>query len=237
MNSAPLSGSSPRRGNGSDRSMSSRASWTHRWALFAIARTSVHPVATQVRSSVWQNSPVGFPPSWATRSTSQNPGERSSRSANGPDRDLPAEQGAGFRPGPAPDPEAGPLRGEGTVDRGGGDPQELLPHVGLEGELSVAFERLDRLGHERGQALAGGPVRCRPDLEWLDHVRAVGPLPRWARRLRRGARRFPQGPAGVPAGPAGELAQLVEHPRLALLRGPRVALGHLPRHRFALRHR
>jgi hypothetical protein len=81
MNSAPLSESSPRRGNGRIPAMSTSASWTHRWALLRRARGPVHPVATQTRSSVWQNSPRGSPPSWATRSTSQNPGRRSSHSA------------------------------------------------------------------------------------------------------------------------------------------------------------
>ena len=61
--------------------MSAMASRTHRWALLLTALGSVHPVFTQVRSRVWQNSPAEFPPSWPTKSTSQNPGRSSFHSA------------------------------------------------------------------------------------------------------------------------------------------------------------
>ena len=61
--------------------MSAMASRTHRWALVLMALGSVHPVFTQVRSRVWQNSPAEFPPSWPTKSTSQNPGRSSFHSA------------------------------------------------------------------------------------------------------------------------------------------------------------
>jgi hypothetical protein len=61
--------------------MSSRASRTHRWDLVLMALGSVHPVLMHVRSRVWQNSPTGLPPSWPTRSVSQNPGRSSFHSA------------------------------------------------------------------------------------------------------------------------------------------------------------
>ena len=42
---------------------------------------SVQPVATSVTVRVWQNSPLGSPPSWPTVSSWQNPGTVSAHSA------------------------------------------------------------------------------------------------------------------------------------------------------------
>src|SRR3990172_3295562 len=72
MNSDPLSESRPSSGKGRDRLMSCTASKHQRWALLRTARISVQPVATQTRSKAWQYSPAAWPPSWATRSTSQS---------------------------------------------------------------------------------------------------------------------------------------------------------------------
>ena len=81
MNSPPLSVSRPASRNERAVSMSSRAWITQRWARLRRILTSVQPVATQVTSSVCAYSPRASPPSWATRSASQNPGEASSHSA------------------------------------------------------------------------------------------------------------------------------------------------------------
>src|SRR5512134_295543 len=126
MNSEPLSESSPSKGNGRVRSMSTSA-WKHqRCALFGNARISVQPVATQVRSRVWQNCPTGLPPSWATRSTSQNPGARVVPVGEGADRDLTLQQGAWLGAGTALDLEPLALGCEEPVDRRSRDVQELL---------------------------------------------------------------------------------------------------------------
>jgi len=50
-------------------------------ALFRTVRVWVQPVAMSVPVKVKQNSPLGSPPSWPTRSTSMNPGIFSSQSA------------------------------------------------------------------------------------------------------------------------------------------------------------
>ena len=83
MNSEPLSESIPRIGNGSSEMTCSIASNTQIAALFFTERLIVQPVAmsVRVRVSVKQNSPLEFPPSWPTRSTSTNPGLFSFHSA------------------------------------------------------------------------------------------------------------------------------------------------------------
>src|SRR5271163_2468506 len=80
MNSDPLSESMPTMGNGKHFRAWSMAWVTQMAALFGTDRLTVQPLATSVMVRVKQNSPKEFPPSWPTRSTSQNPGTPSSHS-------------------------------------------------------------------------------------------------------------------------------------------------------------
>ena len=81
MNSAPLSESTPRIGNGILLAMLSNAPRTHLASLLGTERFSVQPVATSVTVSVKANGPKGLPPSWETKSISTKPGLASSQSA------------------------------------------------------------------------------------------------------------------------------------------------------------
>jgi len=47
---------------------------THRWALFLTAVISSQLVAISVKLRLWITSPLEFPPSWLTKSTSKKPG-------------------------------------------------------------------------------------------------------------------------------------------------------------------
>src|SRR5262245_65949175 len=78
MNSAPLSQSTPKIGNGILSAMASKAARTHLASLLGTGRFSVQPVAMSVTVSVNANGPMGLPPSWETRSISTNPGMASS---------------------------------------------------------------------------------------------------------------------------------------------------------------
>ena len=81
MNSAPLSESTPRIGNGILLAMLSRAARTHLASLVGTERFSVQPVAISVTVRVNANGPMVFPPSWETKSISTKPGLASSQSA------------------------------------------------------------------------------------------------------------------------------------------------------------
>jgi len=74
MNSAPLSLSMPRSGNGRESLTSASASKVHLWALFGTARNSVQPEYTSVEVRVSGNSPESEVPQWCTVSFSKNPG-------------------------------------------------------------------------------------------------------------------------------------------------------------------
>ena len=78
MNSPPLSQSIPRTGNGIPLTTSVIVATTWTCRLSGTVRFSVHPVAMSVTVKVKQNRPAALPPSWATRSTSTNPGASSS---------------------------------------------------------------------------------------------------------------------------------------------------------------
>lgn len=188
-------------------------------------------------ASVWENCPAACPPSWETRSTSKNPG-RTPSLREGPDRDLRAKDapGLGLRAGPKTEPI--PVGGQQPVDRRGGDAKELLP-LGLgELELSGALERLDDLGHERGQSLAAGAVQRRPDApERLQHLGAVDPGALLPRGRVLAAAYLGERPASVGPAPARERAELVERPALLGLGRRLVAPRHLPGHGLALGHR
>jgi hypothetical protein len=73
---------------------------------------------------------------------------------------------------------------------GATSPQQLRADLRTQRELAVAFERLDRLGHERGQALARGTTQRRPhDPKRHQYLLSVDPLSGPADRLDRSVQR------------------------------------------------
>jgi hypothetical protein len=155
MNSYLLSESRPSRGNGSDRSTSCSAAKHHCWALLRRARTSVHPVFTQVTGEGLAEVPEGVAALVGHQIDLAEPRGGLAPLGEGPDGDLALQQGPRLGPGAASHPQAPALRDEHPVDRGRGHRQELVPDLARDLELPGPLQDLDDLGQERSEALAG----------------------------------------------------------------------------------
>jgi hypothetical protein len=180
--------------------MSTGASWTHRWALLRRARGSVHPVATQTRSSVWQNSP-------RDRRRRGLPGRpRRTRDGDRPTRRRCGWGSAASGSSPAWSPSVRAPAGELARERAGDRCSPPRSEAACRGprralELPVTFQGPERLGHDWRQTLSRRTAERRPhEAQRLRDMLSVDPGPWSPRRL--GATQEPPGksPAGVTNG-------------------------------------
>jgi hypothetical protein len=214
------------------------ASCTHRWALFAQG-PDLGPAGGHVgEGEGLAELPSGISAVVAHQVDLQEPRLSLVPLGEGADGDLPAQQRSRLGAAATLHLQAPSLRGQQPVDRGRRDPEQLDPDGRVQVELAGPLHGLHRLGHERGQTLAGGGVQHGPDPpQRCEDVVAVD---RWTRgrpaTRDRAARRPPEGLASVVPVPPGEGTQFVQDLPLGPLGPVPVPGDHLPGHRLAFSH-